>query len=222
MTPLEVKTEAALPVNGQRMRIRLYEYGRAGELVVALLHRTDGMPERPLVRIHSQCLTGDTFGSTRCDCGAQLRASLDAISDERWGLLLYLPSHEGRGIGLVNKIRAYALQDSGLDTVQANVALRLAVDPRRYDAPVAVLRSLGVRRIRLLTNNPGKLKAVRAAGIDAVRVPMPAFVTAENRGYLSAKQHAMGHRFPNLPAPGSAPEPRADRRRLGSVPARRA
>jgi 3,4-dihydroxy 2-butanone 4-phosphate synthase/GTP cyclohydrolase II len=212
MRQLELTAEGALPVRGCSMRIRTYEYGRdPAELVVALFHRRydrqNGVPPRPLVRIHSQCLTGDTFGSARCDCGAQLEASLEAIAEEPWGVLIYLPSHEGRGIGLVNKIRAYALQDDdGLDTVEANLALRLPVDARRYDAAVAVLADLEVQRLRLLTNNPRKLMAVLSAGMDVFRIPMPMFITEHNSRYLATKRDVMGHAFPKLaaPCPGGA------------------
>jgi 3,4-dihydroxy 2-butanone 4-phosphate synthase/GTP cyclohydrolase II len=199
MKPLELKAEGTLPVLGRSMRIRTYEYGSGpAELVVALIHgqgAQNGTAERPLVRVHSQCLTGDTFGSTRCDCGAQLEASLEAISEEPWGVLVYLPSHEGRGIGLVNKIRAYELQDRGLDTVEANLALSLPVDARRYDAAAAVLDDLGVRRLRLLTNNPSKLMALVTVGMDVFRIPMPMFVTEDNRRYLATKRDLMGHAF---------------------------
>ena len=199
MGRLELQAEASLPVLGREMRIRVYEYGRwEDDLVVSLVHRPDDDCDRPLVRIHSQCLTGDALGSARCDCGPQLQACLEAIADAPWGVLIYLPSHEGRGIGLVNKIRAYALQDAGLDTVQANVALRLPVDARRYEAAVAVLEELGVSRLRLLTNNPDKLEALREAGMEVRRVPMPLFVTEHNRDYLATKKDAMGHALPDL------------------------
>jgi GTP cyclohydrolase II len=204
MSSVEVQAEAALPVAGLRTRgrtrVRVYRYDGA-ELVIALFHRRPSTSDRPLVRIHSQCLTGDALGSSRCDCGAQLQASLDAILAEPWGILLYVPSHEGRGIGIADKIRAYALQDRGLDTVEANLALGLPVDSRRYDSPVAVLEDMRVRRARLLTNNPEKLEALLAAGIDVVRVPMRAFVTAENRDYLATKERSMGHDFPDLHRP---------------------
>jgi len=199
MSLVEVQAEASLPVTGRVTRVRVYSYDET-ELVVALFHRRPSTCDRPLVRIHSQCLTGDALGSSRCDCGAQLQASLDAILAEPWGILLYVPSHEGRGIGIADKIRAYALQDRGLDTVEANLALGLPVDMRRYDATAAVLADMRVRRARLLTNNPSKLQALLAAGIDVVRVAMPAFVTAENRDYLATKKRSMGHDFPDLHA----------------------
>lgn len=197
MCSVEIEAEAALPVTGRPTRVRVYRYD-GSELVVALFHRRPSTCDRPLVRIHSQCLTGDALGSTRCDCGAQLQASLEAILAEPWGILLYVPSHEGRGIGIADKVRAYALQDRGLDTVEANLALGLPVDSRRYDATAAILADMRVRRVRLLTNNPHKLEALVAAGIDVVRVPMRAFVTAENVDYLATKKRSMGHDFPDL------------------------
>jgi GTP cyclohydrolase II len=197
MSLVEIQAEAVLPVTGRMTRVRVYRYDES-ELVLALFHRRPSTCDRPLVRIHSQCLTGDALGSSRCDCGAQLQASLDAILAEPWGILLYVPSHEGRGIGIANKIRAYALQDRGLDTVEANLALGLPVDSRCYDAAAAILADMRVRRARLLTNNPSKLEALLAAGIDVVRVPMHAFVTAENRDYLATKERSMGHDFPDL------------------------
>jgi len=203
----ELKAEAALPVLGRPMRIRVYENGAPDDLVVALIHHQDGADDWPLVRIHSQCLTGDTLGSLRCDCGPQLRTSLEAIAEDQYGILIYVPSHEGRGIGFVNKIRAYGLQDEGLDTVEANIALCVPVDPRRYDAAVAVLADLGVSQLRLLTNNPRKLRAARSS-MDVVRVPMPAFVTDENRSYLETKRAALGHLLPESVAlPDGAPLP---------------
>lgn len=198
----ELRAEAALPLRGRSARIRIYQACSDDELVVALVQREDEAEDWPLVRIHSQCLTGDTLGSVRCDCGSQLHASLDAISRDPYGILIYLPSHEGRGIGLVNKIRAYALQDEGLDTVEANVALRFPVDARRYELAVAVLGDLGVSKLRLLTNNPDKLRAVRAQ-MDAVRVPMPLFVTEENQRYLTTKRIALGHLLPDALVPAN-------------------
>src|SRR5207245_7308754 len=124
------------------------------------------------VRMHSECLTGDALGSLRCDCGEQLEASLETIGRAERGLLLYLP-HEGRGIGLFNKVRAYALQDRGFDTVDANVALGLPIDAGDYTAAASVLRTLDVRAVRLITNNPAKIVALRARGVAVVeRVPV--------------------------------------------------
>src|SRR5256885_408296 len=145
-----------------------------------------------LVRLHSECLTGDVLGSARCDCGIQLEASLRRLARARSGLLIYL-HQEGRGIGLADKIRAYALQDRGLDTVDANTALGLPVDARDYSSAAAVLRQLGVQRVRLLTNNPAKRRALEEQGIEvAERVPLETAPTPVNLGYLRTKRDRMG------------------------------
>jgi GTP cyclohydrolase II len=169
-------------------------FGVGEQEVVALWH---GLPARGpvLVRLHSECLTGDVLGSARCDCGTQLEASLVRLARARSGLLLYL-HQEGRGIGLVNKIRAYALQDRGLDTVDANRALGLPVDARNYGAAAAVLHHFGIERIRLLTNNPAKRRAMREYGIDVVeRVPLQMPPNPVNLSYLRTKRDRMGHRL---------------------------
>jgi 3,4-dihydroxy 2-butanone 4-phosphate synthase/GTP cyclohydrolase II len=148
-----------------------------------------------LVRVHSECLTGDALGSTRCDCGQQLAYTMRAIADEGRGVLLYL-RQEGRGIGLINKVRAYRLQDQGLDTVEANLALGLPADNRDYSIGAQILRDLGVRQVRLITNNPQKLAGLEAFGLDVVeRVPVPLDVMYHERNaqYLSAKAGRMGH-----------------------------
>jgi GTP cyclohydrolase II len=147
----------------------------------------------PLVRLHSECLTGDVLGSMRCDCGQQLDAALELIGSAPCGVLLYLPQ-EGRGIGLANKIRAYALQDQGLDTVDANLALGLPVDRRDYAAAAHVLRSLGLRQVRLLTNNPLKSAALERHAIQVVeRVPLTVPPNPINHQYLRTKADRMGH-----------------------------
>jgi len=148
----------------------------------------------PLVRLHSECLTGDVLGSARCDCGPQLAEAIDLIQ-RQGGALLYL-RQEGRGIGLYNKIDAYALQEQGLDTVDANLRLNLPVDARRYDAAGEMLHALGLTRIRLLTNNPEKVDGLRACGIDVVeRVPTTSYVSADNVNYLRTKVLRLGHRI---------------------------
>jgi 3,4-dihydroxy 2-butanone 4-phosphate synthase/GTP cyclohydrolase II len=154
-----------------------------------------------LVRVHSECLTGDALGSLRCDCGEQLRAALALIGASESGALIYLGGHEGRGIGLVNKIAAYALQDQGLDTAQANAALGFAQDARDYRAAAQILRALGLDDIRLLTNNPLKGAALRRHGVR-VREDVPLILPANpfNAGYLATKRDKMGHRLPVDPA----------------------
>ena len=151
-------------------------------------------PPPPLVRVHSECLTGDVMQSLRCDCGAQLDYALDAIAAEGRGVLLYLRGHEGRGIGIGHKIRAYALQEHGLDTVEANAAQGLPVDGRVYDAAAAILADLGLSGVRLLTNNPAKCEGLSSCGIEVVeRIPIEAGARPENRGYLQTKRAKLGH-----------------------------
>ncbi|WP_371580455.1 GTP cyclohydrolase II [Streptomyces sp. NBC_01314] len=146
----------------------------------------------PLVRLHSECLTGDVLGSARCDCGPQLSEAIEMIRKEG-GVLLYL-RQEGRGIGLYNKIDAYALQEQGLDTVDANLSLDMPVDARRYDAAAEMLCTLGITRIRLLTNNPDKVQGLTTCGIEvAERVPTTSFVGSNNYDYLRTKAVRLGH-----------------------------
>ena len=147
----------------------------------------------PLVRIHSQCLTGDVFGSLRCDCRLQLELALKTIGKEGAGILLY-EQQEGRGIGLMAKLKAYELQDQGLDTVEANVELGFAADCREYELPAAVLKMLGVTRVRLMTNNPDKVAALESAGIEvAERVSAEVEPQDSFASYLKTKQEKMGH-----------------------------
>jgi 3,4-dihydroxy 2-butanone 4-phosphate synthase/GTP cyclohydrolase II len=155
-----------------------------------------------LVRVHSECLTGDALGSLRCDCGPQLREALEQVATEG-GAVVYLGGHEGRGIGLLAKLAAYALQDRGLDTVAANLEQGLPADARSYAAAAAILADLGLHRVRLLTNNPAKVAGLEAAGITVTeRVPHLTGVTAANTAYLAAKRDLMGHALPSAPGPG--------------------
>jgi GTP cyclohydrolase II len=150
--------------------------------------------EPPLVRVHSECLTGDALGSHRCDCGDQLKAAQRAIAREGRGVVVYLRGHEGRGIGLSAKLQAYALQDGGLDTVDANLALGLPADTRSYHPAAIVLEDLGVRRIRLMSSNPAKEEQLRRCGIEVVeRISLPVPARPENVRYLEAKRTRMGH-----------------------------
>ena len=161
------------------------------EVTVLQMGSLDGDP--PLVRIHSQCLTGDVFHSLRCDCRAQLEIALTMIGEEGRGLLIY-ELQEGRGIGLMNKLRAYELQDQGADTVEANEQLGFKADLRSYDIPGAVLNALGVRKVRLMSNNPEKIAAVERAGVQVVeRVPIQVQPTATTEDYLRTKREKMGH-----------------------------
>ena len=150
--------------------------------------------DSPLVRVHSECLTGDLIGSLRCDCGSQFQTSLEMIGEEGVGIFIYLRGHEGRGIGLGKKLRAYNLQDQGLDTVDANLEQGLPVDSRDYYFAAKILQDLGVTKIRLLTNNPKKKSELEDEGIDIVlRVPLETAPTEENKRYLETKKTRLGH-----------------------------
>jgi GTP cyclohydrolase II len=174
-----------------------------GSQPVALVHGDIASKDAPLVRVHSECWTGDVVGSLRCDCGEQLGRALAAITSHGAGVLLYL-RQEGRGIGLANKLRAYGLQDGGLDTVDANSALGLPIDARDYGGAAAILSELGLTRVRLMTNNPDKVAALEAAGISVIeRVPVTAVPNVENTSYLHTKIARLGHE-----APARSPRPR--------------
>ena len=190
VTPL---AHAALPTRFGDFRAKVFRAPPALGESLALI-RGDLRPDVPsLVRLHSECLTGDVLGSLRCDCGQQLSAALELIAQAGSGVLLYL-RQEGRGIGLANKIRAYALQDAGLDTVEANLALGLPIDGREYASAAAILRHLGVRQVRLLTNNPRKGHALEEHGITVVeRVPLVVPPNPNNIRYLHTKAARMGH-----------------------------
>jgi len=163
-----------------------------------------------LVRMHSECLTGDVFGSQRCDCGAQLDAAMAAIAAEGRGVVLYLRGHEGRGIGLLSKLRAYQLQDAGADTVDANLELGLPADAREYSTGAQMLADLGVRSLRLLTNNPAKVRGLSGFGIEVTgRVSLPVAATADNLRYLIAKRDRLGHQLDDLLIPNGTPRPAA-------------
>jgi 3,4-dihydroxy 2-butanone 4-phosphate synthase/GTP cyclohydrolase II len=167
---------------------------------VALVRGEIGDGEDVLVRVHSECLTGDVFGSRRCDCGPQLDAALHAVDRAGRGVVLYVRGHEGRGIGLLQKLAAYQLQDHGADTVDANLGLGLPVDARDYGTGAQILVDLGVRTMRLLTNNPAKRAGMDGYGLSIVgRVPLPVNATPENLRYLTTKRDRMGHDLPGLP-----------------------
>jgi 3,4-dihydroxy 2-butanone 4-phosphate synthase / GTP cyclohydrolase II len=152
-----------------------------------------------LVRVHSECLTGDVFGSLRCDCGSQLQVSLDLIARENTGVLIYLRGHEGRGVGLAHKLKAYRLQEEGRDTVDANIELGLPIDSREYGVGAQILIDLGVSSMRLLTNNPSKFQSLEGFGLDVVeRVPIESQPTRENIAYLRTKKAKMGHLLDRL------------------------
>jgi 3,4-dihydroxy 2-butanone 4-phosphate synthase/GTP cyclohydrolase II len=197
-------TTARLPTLFGQFDIHGYRSEVDGEEHVALVCGEITGGEAPVVRIHSECLTGEVFGSLRCDCRVQLEAALKRIADEGRGVLVYLRGHEGRGIGIVNKLRAYALQDLGRDTVCANSDLGLPVDARDYGIAVQILRDLGVCRVRLMTNNPDKIHALERAGVVVTeRVPATSTPTDDNRTYLLTKEAKLGHLFGVRP-PGPA------------------
>ena len=174
----------------------------ADELVVLAHRESDCAESVALVRIHSACLTGEAFGSMKCDCGYQLDTAIRAISESKWGFLVYQMGHEGRGIGLLNKIRAYSLQDAGLDTVEANEYLGLPVDSRDYTGSAAALRDLGATRVRLMTNNPDKIAALESHGIEVVeRVPIEASPNEHNCRYLEVKRDHLRHMLKTQAAP---------------------
>jgi GTP cyclohydrolase II len=192
---LTMATRARLPVEGAEDAeiVAFRSPDSADEHVALLIGQPDGRP--PLVRLHSECLTGDVLGSLKCDCGPQLHAALRAIGHSGWGILLYL-RQEGRGIGLVNKLRAYALQDQGFDTVDANTRLGFAVDARDFGVAARMLTLLGQDRVRLLTNNPAKVAGLEAAGVAVVeRVAHALPPNPHNAKYLATKRDRTGHQF---------------------------
>jgi 3,4-dihydroxy 2-butanone 4-phosphate synthase/GTP cyclohydrolase II len=190
---LEPLAETVLPTSYGTFRVFAYGDDPQGDVDLALvLGDLDG-PESVLARVHSECLTGDVFGSRRCDCGQQLELALDRIGNEGRGVLIYL-RQEGRGIGLLNKLRAYHLQDNGFDTVEANLELGLPIDRRDYGRAARILRDLGVSHVRLMTNNPDKVAGLANLGIEVVeRLPLVVPPTAQNAHYLEVKQQKMGH-----------------------------
>lgn len=200
--------QTVLPTRYGDFRLSVYATPAGVEHVALTLGVLPG-GDPPLVRPHSECLTGDVFGSRRCDCGEQLAASLRLLQAEGRGVLLYL-RQEGRGNGLTNKILAYAYQDRGYDTVEANLALGLPADRRDYGEAAAILRDLGVRSVRVLTNNPLKVKGLWRHGIEVVeRVPLLIPPNPANLRYLRTKRQKMGHLLP-LPAIQTAPRETSD------------
>ena len=192
-TLIEMVAEARLPSDHGDFVLRVYQNNIDGKEHVAVI-KGEISPDKPLlVRVHSECLTGDIFASRRCDCGPQLHAALDLIEREGSGVVLYM-RQEGRGIGLVNKIKAYALQEQGLDTVEANTHLGFPPDPRDYGIGAQILHDLGVRKLRLMTNNPKKRVGLQSHGLEVVElVGLEIAPTKENLGYLETKRDKMGH-----------------------------
>lgn len=186
-------TEAKLPTKRGAFQIAGYRSVETLEEFICIF-KGDMLPDVPtLVRIHSQCLTGDVFGSTKCDCGPQLERALDLIADEGRGAVVY-QLQEGRGIGIINKIRAYALQDEGADTIQANEMLGFEVDLREYSQCVEILRDLGLIKVKAMSNNPDKLRAMKEGGLELLeRVPIEVKPSNDALFYLQTKKLKMGH-----------------------------
>jgi 3,4-dihydroxy 2-butanone 4-phosphate synthase/GTP cyclohydrolase II len=185
-------TEAWLPTEFGKFRIMGYRSLTSDEEFVVLAKGKFDADKPALARIHSQCLTGDAFGSTKCDCGQQLRLAMRLIAKEG-GAIIY-QQQEGRGIGIINKIRAYALQDAGADTIEANERLGLAVDLRRYEQCAEILSDLGISRVRLISNNPEKIETLRHCGLDVVeRIPLEIKFYRSLTKYLATKREQMGH-----------------------------
>lgn len=182
-----------LPTEYGLFSLHGFEEIASGQEHVALVMGNVAQGGPVLSRIHSECLTGDALFSQKCDCGPQLQAAMRAVQAEGRGVIVYL-RQEGRGIGLINKIRAYKLQDAGMDTVEANLALGLPIDARDFTLARDIYRHLGVEEVRLLTNNPEKLATMRRNGINVVeRVPLQVGVNPENEGYLNTKAEKLGH-----------------------------
>jgi 3,4-dihydroxy 2-butanone 4-phosphate synthase/GTP cyclohydrolase II len=189
---VSLRAEANVPTAHGRFRVLAYKDRITGTDHLAIVSG-DLSGDTPLVRVHSECLTGEAFGSLKCECGPQLQAALDAI-DRDGGVVIYMRGHEGRGIGLINKLRAYSLQERGMDTVDANLALGLPADARDYAAAAGILAELGVERVRLLTNNTDKVDQLRSFGLDIIeQVPLLVGVGPNNHQYLQTKRDRMGH-----------------------------
>ncbi|MEJ2416188.1 MAG: GTP cyclohydrolase II [Exilibacterium sp.] len=187
-----------MPTDSGIFSMQLFEDPCTGDYHVALVAGDIRGDEPVLVRLHSECLTGDVFGSRRCDCGPQLKLALDQIITAGTGVCLYL-RQEGRGIGLANKLRAYLLQEQGLDTVEANQSLGFPPDLRDYKTAARILTELGVDQVRLMTNNPEKIQGLKSHGIDVVeQVPHHIDASEENENYLYTKQVKMGHLLPDV------------------------
>jgi GTP cyclohydrolase II len=197
---LAIVADANIPLDGGvAARFVVFRDAIGGSSVAVIVGMPDCSQAVP-VRLHSACLTGDVFGSRRCDCGDQLRLALRTLNEQGGGIVLYL-EQEGRGLGLANKMRTYSLQDAGLDTLDANAALGFDDDERDYGAAARMLQMLGCTRVRLLTNNPAKLEGLTRAGIEvAGRIPLQGPINADNRRYLTAKATRAGHKLDHLVA----------------------
>lgn len=198
-TLVEQIAEANLPTKWGNFKIKGFVDAINKETHVALIQGDLSTDDPVLVRVHSQCLTGDTFGSLKCDCGSQLHRAMELITREGRGVLLYLLNQEGRGIGLIEKIKAYKLQENGMDTVEANLELGFKPDQRDYGIGAQILRSLGLKKLRVITNNPAKYIALSGYGLEIVeRVPLEIEPNKENIRYLRTKKERMGHLLKKL------------------------
>ncbi len=195
---MEKQVETLLPTKWGNFRMIAYSDSKEETMPhLAMVNEKCDVSRPVLVRIHSECLTGDLFGSKRCDCGEQLDVAL-SLAAKDGGIVLYL-RQEGRGIGIINKMKAYNIQDQGVNTVDANTHLGLEVDARRYDIAIRMLEELGVSKIRLLTNNPLKIEAIKNSSIEIIdRVPLIIKPIKENKGYMETKRDIMGHLYNNL------------------------
>jgi len=202
--PADWSVETILPIeyHGRELMLEAHAYQgeTAEEQILVLVHRdqsvVDGSASIPIVRVHSGCVTGDIFHSLRCDCYQQLQSALKVITEVPFGAIVYVPYHEGRGIGLFKKIQAYALQDQGMDTIEANIEVGAPIDSRDYGLTARVLRDLGMTEIRLLSNNPAKEQALKAHGIRVIeRLPIVVVPNKFNERYLQTKRARMAHKL---------------------------
>jgi 3,4-dihydroxy 2-butanone 4-phosphate synthase/GTP cyclohydrolase II len=193
-TTMELIAQAQLPTESGLFKSMVFQNKSTKEAHVVLLMDSE-KSNQPIVRFHSECLTGDVFGSVRCDCKAQLMNALEQIAKNKHGYLIYLKGHEGRGIGIGQKIAAYALHDKGENTFQANISLGLPEDDRNYQDAIAILRELHVDDFSFITNNPDKISAIQAAGFQFEQIVVPPFVTEQNRKYLQDKANIANHKI---------------------------
>ena len=195
MNKVTLQGEAEIPTHYGRFIMRAYSCKEDDYVPTIVLYNPNTkLTEAINVRIHSECITGDLFGSIKCECGEQLNKSMEIISKEG-GIVIYL-RQEGRGIGIINKLHAYREQEKGLDTIEANQVLGFEIDARRYDVAISILKELGIKQIKLLTNNPAKLHALKEAGFDSVeRVSLEIAPREENADYLKTKKDEMGHKL---------------------------
>jgi GTP cyclohydrolase II len=194
MTNITKISSSKLPTDFGDFQIHIYRDNRSQVEHAALVMGKPSNQQHVLTRVHSECLTGDAFSSSRCDCGEQLKFAQQAIASKKEGIIIYLRDHEGRGIGLANKISAYALQDGGLDTVEANLALGLPVDQRTFEIAADILKHLEVFSINLLSNNPEKYHALKGLGVNVTQIsPISILPKAQNLKYIETKRTKLGH-----------------------------